>query len=73
MPLVNAKLENAFQEWEDGAGLSEENKKILNDNGWDESTNSAGEPVLIHSSTEGKRFLPRSNEEPLHKKSRSRK
>jgi hypothetical protein len=75
MPLVNDNLENAFQEWENGAGLSAENKKILNDNGWNESTGSDGEPMLF-SATEGKRFIPRSDEEeeePLHKKSRSRK
>ena len=75
MPLVNDNLENAFQEWEDGAGLSPENKKILNDNGWNETTGSKGEPVL-YSATEGKRFIPRSDkeeEEPLFKKIRSRK
>ena len=75
MPLDNAILDNAFQEWEKGAGLSEENNRILNDNGWKVITGINGEPVLS-SATEGKRFIPRSDkeeEEPLFKKIRSRK
>ena len=75
MPLDNATLNNAFQEWEKGAGLSEENNRILNDNGWKVTTGINGEPMLS-SATEGKRFIPRSDEEeeePLFKKIRSRK